>query len=432
MLTLPPPFQNPPHACVVVLAALFLAQASNTRAAEEGGAEYEQWSKRLAAAARSPDAAEEVLCVTTIARRWSWALSSLPRRMIEQAVSDSEHARLGDPRSEMLQLLYDQRWKDRNGQEPSRWWRQLSLSLLEHGKPNQAFEVAAHITDPLTLVALQADNRYQRIARSEFVERNVQKAAEKELTWWQAASQLAPRSLARVVGMARALIELHRYDEVLSLTNLAMQRKEAAGPGTVPYDDWQQEFPWLLNVRARALRALERNDEAVRLLRQACEDSKQDMVSHCLNLASVLAGLDRPQEALAVMPALDTASSYGHAIASLIRTMAASEANDPETVTATLEDLRTYTAASPSVLQRGLLVAGKQDEATALLVSRLTDPDLRTDALVELQDYLEAPAPARVRRWRQQLRDLRTRSEVSKLIAAYGNIGRYPLPGPTF
>jgi len=79
-----------------------------------------------------------------------------------------------------------------------------------------------------------------------------------------------------------------------------------------------------------------------------------------------------------------------------------------------------------------LLVAGKQDEATALLVSRLTDPDLRTDALVELQDYLEAPAPARVRRWRQQLRDLRTRSEVSKLIAAYGNIGRYPLPGPTF
>jgi tetratricopeptide (TPR) repeat protein len=352
--------------------------------------------------------------------------------MIEQAVSDSEHARLGDSRSEMLQLLYDQRWKDRNGQEPGRWWRQLSLSLLEHGKPDQAFEVAAHITDPMTLVALQADKRYQRIAKSEFVERNVQKAAEKELTWWQAASQQAPRSLARVVGVARALIELHRYDEVLSLTNLAMQQKEAAGPGTVPYDDWQQEFPWLLNVRARGLRALERNDEAVTLLRQACEESRQDMVSHCLNLASVLAGLDRPQEALAVMPSLETASSYGHAIACLIRTMAASEVNDPETVTASLEELRTYTADSPSVLQRGLLVAGKQDEATAVLVSRLTDPALRTDALVELQDYLEPPAPARVRRWRQQLTDLRTSSEVSKLIAAYGNIGRYPLPGPTF
>jgi hypothetical protein len=156
------------------------------------------------------------------------------------------------------------------------------------------------------------------------------------------------------------------------------------------------------------------------------------MVSHCLNLASVLAGLDRPQEALAVMPSLETASSYGHAIACLIRTMAASEVNDPETVTASLEELRTYTADSPSVLQRGLLVAGKQDEATAVLVSRLTDPALRTDALVELQDYLEPPAPARVRRWRQQLTDLRTSSEVSKLIAAYGNIGRYPLPGPTF
>jgi len=155
----PPPLCRAP-ACVLVLAALFFARASNTCAAEEGGAEYEQWSKRLSAAAKSHDAAEEVLCVTTIGRRWSWALGSLPRRMIEQAVSDSEHARLGDSRSEMLQLLYDQRWKDRNGQEPGRWWRQLSLSLLEHGKPDQAFEVAAHITDPMTLVALQADKRY--------------------------------------------------------------------------------------------------------------------------------------------------------------------------------------------------------------------------------------------------------------------------------
>lgn len=416
------------RACVFVLVlTVLLAGHTVSGGSEDGGPEYEEWSKRLAAAVKSHDVIQEVLCVTTIGRRWTWALPTLPHSMIERAANDSEHARLGEPRIEMLQMLYEQRWKHRDGSEPSSWWLQLSLSLLERNKPDEAFEVAAHITDPYTLIAMQADNRYRPIARSQFVERDVMKAARNELEWRRTASDRAPLSLSGVVGVARALMHLHRYDDAVRLTDGVVQHKES-----VPYDDLPQQFPWILYYRARALSALGRYDEAIALMRRASEESKQDLVSQPLNLAYALASLNRPQEALAALPPLQGASVYGHLVAALTRVMAASELNDSADLAAALEELRGHVAEYPSMLQQALIVAGKQDEAAARLMSRLSDPELRTDALVELQDYADTPAPPRVVQWREQLKALRDRPDVRHEIAAQGRVRSYPLPGVTF
>jgi tetratricopeptide (TPR) repeat protein len=415
------------RACVFALVLTgLLAGYTVSRGSEDGGPEYNEWSKRLAAAVKSHDAAQEVLCVTTIGRRWTWALPTLPHSMIERAASDSEHARLGEPRIEMLQMLYELRWKHRDGSEPSSWWLQLSLALLERKKPDEAFAVAAHITDPYTLIAMQADNRYRPIAKSQFVERDVLKAARNELEWRRTASERAPLSLSGVVGVARALMYLHRYDDVLRLTDGVMHAD------SVSYDDLPQQFPWILHYRARALSALGRYDEAIALLRRACEESKQDLVSHPLNLAEALAGLNRPQEALAALPPLQGASVYGHLVAALTRAMVASELNDSTAIAAALEELRGHVAEYPGMLQQALIVAGKQDEAAALLASRLSDPELRTDALVELQDYADTPAPPRVTQWREQLKALRNRPDVRHDITEQGRVGSYPLPGVTF
>lgn len=416
---------------VLMLTALLLGHLPVASASEQGGPEYQQWRERLAAAAKRHDAAEEVLCVTTIGRRWNWALSTLPHSLVEQTVRESELARLGHSRIELLQMLYDIRWLDSDGSEPSRSWRELSLDLLERNRPEEAFAVAAHITDPYALIALQADKRYARIAKSEFVERDILKAAKKELERLQVLAAQQPRDLRRVVGVASGLMRLHRYEDVLQLTDGVLERTAAATQPS-PYDDMPREFPWILDMRARALKALGRYDEALALLRQASGESKEDPVSHALNLSVLLAELGRPQEAVAAVPPLESASEYGRAVDALLRVMVASELEDTPGLNTALDELRAQGRAYPGTLERALIVAGKDDEAAAELLARLSDPDLRSEALVEVQDYADYPAPAQVVAWRKRHMALRARPDVHRAIEAYGRIRSYAIPGVGF
>jgi hypothetical protein len=417
---------------VFAVATLLWGYSAPARASDDSLAEYKQWSDRLAAAGKRHDAADELLCITTIGERWSWALNTLPQRLIEQAVRESELAQLGPARMEVLQILYDLRWRHSDGSEPSRWWLHLSLNLLEHNQRAEALAVAAHITDPYALIAVQVDNRYKGIAKSEFVERDILKAAKKELERRQAAARQAPRDLSRIVQVAWGLIRLRRYDDVLQLTDPVLQGKQAATPESAPYEDLQQEFPWVLEARAIALTALGRYDEAVVVVRLACQQSKDDLVSHSLDLASLLAALNRPQEALAAIPPLERASVYGRAVAAKVQVMIASELGDAAGLAAALADLRAHAQDYPLIREAALIIAGKEDEAVATLLARLADPALRADALVELQDYAERPAPAITSAWRERQKALRDRPEVRQAVAAYGRIRSYELPGVMF
>ena len=419
-------------ASVCTLANLLAILSGKVYATEEDLDQYKTWSDRLAAAAKRHDAADELLCVTTIGRRWSWALNTLPHNLIEQTASDSELARLGQSRTEMLQMLYDRRWRRNDGSEPSRWWSQLSLDLLERNRRDEAFAVAAHITDPHVLIGLQADNRYSRIERSEFVERDILKAAQNELGRLQTAAKQSPRKLSQVVRVADGLMLLHRYDEILQLTDSVLQAAQRATPESPPYEDLQRQIPWILKVRAGALRALGRYEEALELMRRAAQEAKVDRLSHSLNLAHFLATLNRPQEALAAIPTLEDASVYGRAFAALVRVMIAVELGDAAELNIALDDLRTHAQNYPGTRERALIVAGREDEAVATLLARLSDPDLRTDALVESQDYAEHPAPPLVIEWRKRLSALRNRPEVRREIAAYGRIRSYRIAGVGF
>ena len=416
---------------VLVLTGLLSGHLTVAGDGEEGGTEYRQWRERLDGAAKRHDAAEEILCLTTIGRRWKWALGTLPNRLVDQVARDSELARVGELRIELLQMLYDIRWLDSDGGEPSRWWQQLSLDLLDRNRQEEAVAVAAHITDPYSLIALQADNRYKRIAGSEFVERDILKATERELDRRQALAAQQPRDLRRVLQVTSGFMWLHRYEDVLQLTGTVLQRRATALQAT-PYDDMPREFPWILDMRARALKALGRYDEVLALLRQACEESKQDLVSHPLNLSILLAELNHPREAVAAIPPLKDASPYGHAVGAMLRVMLASELEDAAGLNAALEELRTEGRDYPGILERALIIAGKDDEAAAELIARLSDPDLRSDALVEVQDYANHPVPAHVVEWRKRQLALRARPDVRRAVQAYGRIRSYAIPGVGF
>lgn len=413
-----------------ILAALLSGPADGVQQGEDAIGDYGAWRDRLAAAVRRHDAAEELLCITTLGRRWSWSLNTLPRQSVEVVARDSELARLGQPRMQMLQMFYEVRWRHSDGSEPSRWWQQLSLDLLERGQREESFAVAAHITDPYALIALQADERYRRIARSEFVERDILKATRNELQRRQAAAADNPRDLSRIVQVARALMLLHRHADVLRLTDPLLELPQAAGPRDSPFEDLSRQLPWIFNVRAHALSAMGQHEQSLSLLRRAAQESKDDPVSHALNLASFLAALNRPQEALAAIPPLEKASPYGQAVAAMVRVKATVELGEPAALQAALDGLLACTRQFPGLRQSALVVAGREDDAVRTLLERLSDPQERSDALVELQHYQDDPAPVRTTEWRERANALRERPQVREAIDRYGHVRSYALPAP--
>ena len=108
--------------------------------------------------------------------------------------------------------------------------------------------------------------------------------------------------------------------------------------------------------------------------------------------------------------------------------MAASELNDSAGLDAALHDLRSLAREYPGMLQRALLFASRDDEAATELSARLLDPDLRTDALVELQIYTADPAPQRIVEWRNRQEAFRRRPDVQRAVQACGRIRSYPIP----
>ena len=62
-----------------------------------------------------------------------------------------------------------------------------------------------------------------------------------------------------------------------------------------------------------------------------------------------------------------------------------------------------------------------------MLLSRLRSPQLRTDALLQLQGYPEVPRAVREKEWHARRLSLRERPEIRAVLAQVGKIEHYPL-----
>lgn len=415
------------------------AQQLITRATALPEQSIDDWRDRLVAATRVGDVRDQVNCVTTLARRWGRALSEVSDQLILRTASDARKAGLEEERFAMLDVLYEIRWKPSSGQEPSALWRELSLLQLNKDHLDQARDVAAHITDPYDVIVMRADNRYKPLFKSEFVPHDVRKVAEDSLQQSRDAVQAAPHSLIPVVHLANALLRLLRAREVLALTDEVIRQVE---PGSLthvingpvsPYTDLDGQYAWVLSARADALEDLGRFDDALTTRQQLIRwPGNKDFVSHNINLAQILCELGRPQEALAVLPQPDKATPFGRMQIELNRLTAAVEGGSVAEADSALDYLRQHQADSPRTLQKALVIAGRDADGAALLLSRLNDPVLRAEVLVELQDYLQPAAPPYVVQWREQFKKLRERPDIRAAIERVGRIGRYPLKSTLF
>jgi tetratricopeptide (TPR) repeat protein len=230
-----------------------------------------------------------------------------------------------------------------------------------------------------------------------------------------------------VVRFGDALTDLHRYPEALALADEALGRAGGAALVATAYDDAERQLPWVMQMRAGVLFDLGRYDEAVAQWQRALATDKQQPANHAIRLAWAFTQLDRPEDALTVLPTYETATAFQRAWIELIRVAAAAGQNDPSAQEAALTALRTYQASYPGLVQRGLLISGQMDEAAHLMVSRLADPVLRADALLELQDYVSSPAPPRTMLWRTRLKALREREDVRAQLRAVGRVQSYKI-----
>jgi len=128
------------------------------------------------------------------------------------------------------------------------------------------------------------------------------------------------------------------------------------------------------------------------------------------------------------MPADDDAalSPYGQMVWHLERFTIAIERGDYSGAQTALAFLRERGGRYPSLLQDALVRSGADDDAERVLISRLSDPEQRTAALIAVQTYSPQNRPPRAVEWHKHAAALPELARVRALIAQIGTIHTYP------
>ncbi|HTV52487.1 MAG TPA: hypothetical protein VME21_14965 [Steroidobacteraceae bacterium] len=387
------------------------------------------WSIKVQAAVMLNDQSLALTSLTDFGRHWGRALTEFPDETILRVTNGARTPALAQARFDLLQMLYDARWQPRSGRKPDLLWRDLSLMLIERRRAAEAAQVASHVHDPYQLVILQSDVRYKPVLSSGLVSTDVRRSALDEIARSEHLVQSRPHSLASVVQLANAEVAALQDARALELTahSISVVQGKSDGVAAV-YADSAAQLSWIYHAQAKALRDLGRFEEALDSLQRAVSWSgNKDPVSHKLNLAAALCELDRPQEALRLLPDAEQTSAYGRTVMALVRATAAAELDDTPSQQAALAELRASTDVSPTNLFTALITVGDEDAAAEYLVARLRDPFARADALLDIQMFAKTAVPPRVQRWRQLLSRLRERADVREALRGIGSVRDYPL-----
>jgi hypothetical protein len=420
------------HAALALAAQLALqsgsveqAQQFAVRASQSTEQSVDDWRNRLSASMKAGDAGDEAECLAVLARRWGRDSATLPDGTVRQVVRDT--ARIdSEARIDLLEALYELRWRPADGGKVGAWWVELCRLLLAQNRTQDAIQIAAIVSDPRDIIAFRADRQFRPLLKSNFVKSNARRAALDEIAALRLTVRERPRSLRALQLLIGALINSRFDAEALALSEDATRRIDAAEGAPAPFEDVER-LGSILDHRSRALRHLARFDEAVQQLQRGAQlPHRRDKVSQPIDLALLLCELDRPGEALAALPQDDKASDYGKMLITLVRLTAALEQGRAADAATALSYLREHRLDSPSVLLDGLLRADMVDEAERELLSRLHDPAERTSALIEAQDYFEWKRPPREAQWHDRYIALKARPAVGLTISQLGEIGHYP------
>jgi beta-barrel assembly-enhancing protease len=160
-------------------------------------------------------------------------------------------------------------------------------------------------------------------------------------------------------------------------------------------------------------------------------ENRQANVSQVIELANLYCELGRPAEAI---PILDKAganiSGYGAMQKESVRLWAALQLGDNKQSALSLKFLSEHRSDAPGTYFDALIIANKPAEAERFMVARLRDPDLRQEALGEVQVYALPPLPPLAMSFETARRSVIDRDSVQAQIRKVGRVETYHLESP--
>lgn len=390
---------------------------------------FDEHAAQLVEAGKLGYKADVARTLAMIARRWPAKLSGFDSDYIEQVIDESKRVPKADVYS-LLQSLYDAGWRFKGGIEPSSAWRDLSLLLIEKGRLPQAIEVGAHVTDPYVLIAMRSDRRFDPVVAANPAQFDIDAADSRELHDLHKAAEALPQSLDVQLRELDGLRRRRHYAAILAITDSIITQVKSTNYPARLYDDYAENYVWVLDFRSNALAGLGNWDEAV-VQADAAAHTTEPNISQYLNLGDLYCDLGRPADALSAVGKITaTPSPLGVSRLELVKLRAAVQTGDTHLTASSLDYLNVHRADSLSNYQIALIVVNQPDQGARLLITRLRTPESRQDALQSVQMYApDSSLPI----WQEvsaRWRALIARPAVQAAITAVGRIEAYPLQSP--
>jgi tetratricopeptide (TPR) repeat protein len=424
------------HAMAVLALQFNDFEYGYARALETTGmpqADKDDWMVRFFCGTFTDHAKDALYALINIARQWPESLATYNDVYVARFVRDVLKTAEPFDQKRLLEALYAAKWTFKGGLEPSPFWAELVRMQVEKKEAERAKEVSERITAPRTLVGMRVDKRFDALVAAVPERFDVRAAIDREDALLQQLSTASPRVLALKSERVMALVDAGRFEDAVKVADEVLATSATAEAAAANYDDAGEQFVWILDYRAQALQGLARWGEAEKYLKDAASrlEEGQPNVSNAINLAYFYASLGRSREAAAALGKLATSgpgtSPYGQVQIQRVLLRAAITNKDVKGTRAALDLMRKNQAASPGTFQEALLDANQMDEAARVLISRLQDPTLRSEALLDVQDYQKVvPTPANLvlqKRWTA----LRARDDVQKAVTEAGRIEQLPL-----
>lgn len=405
------------------------------RASEMAQASGHIWLLRLYTTDDS-DKAMNLLCLVTIAERWPTAMGEVSKTYIAGLIRQSEgSAELKEMRFRLMQALRAANWPDDDATfTPDGVWLSLVREDLDRGSVHAAAAVAEAITDPLVLIELRIDRRYDQVRGELGDHLDIARAQGAELSRLRSYVAAHPDRLDALNALIMELIDQNRPVEALELIDNALAKAKLK-PRV--YADADDNLIWILNDRTTALQMLGRTDEALDAMTRAARlpENGAENVSQVINLGGYYDDLGRPRDALAAVADVENGhiSDYGMMQARSVRACSYAQLHDRTHYEAELKAMQSHLSDAPSAVEMVLLCADDLDAASNLLIKRLADPLMRTGALSDSQIYLRPDhQPAYAALIEQRRRVILARPDVKAAIDLVGRVESEPRLPPDY
>lgn len=380
------------------------------------------WKYRLFTASRSHDSIDMAYSLTTIARRWPSLLPTLFPGMPLQLHRRLQNYQQDAVDQNMLDALFNANWP-RSIDGADYLWLDLALIHLRNYEIKRAAQVAVRVKQPMLVLRMRIDKRFDPIRRLHPEAFDIDRLMRTQISEAQADLKAHPNQLAPIQHLQNLYIRAGQFERALTVSDpvVAVARK---GDGPRTYTDYDTKYNWIIDNRARALAHQGHWTRAIHVMEKAaCQTEYGDVnVSQIINLGAYYALNNHPDKAARAISRVGNMSDYGRMQLEKIKLYIAFERHDKPAIARHMDYLRSNREDAIGSWENALLLHGDLDEAAALMIKRLDNPDWRDDALLDVQDYPDGPSTYIGKRIDANLQRILKRKDVLAAVLRVGRI----------